>query len=194
MSYPKTIAVDFDGTLCEDAYPNIGPPRLAVIRNAIEEKRKGTALILWTCRTGEYLKRALDWCASYGLIFDEINANITERVAAFGADPRKVSADAYWDDRATASVGKKTDFVMEYGGFVRRKGSESLELMFKTEISANLAAVRAREAAIRLNETRNRIYDTSKIYVLERRIVREFGEWEQAEVDEELLEKLKGEK
>ena len=35
-----------------------------------------------------------------GLYFDAVNANLPERIAYFGGDCRKISADEYWDDRA----------------------------------------------------------------------------------------------
>lgn len=48
----KVIAIDFDGTLCENKYPEIGLPRWGVIFKALSEQENGAALILWTCRTG----------------------------------------------------------------------------------------------------------------------------------------------
>lgn len=51
----KVIALDFDGTLCERAWPGIGAPKWPIIRAALEEQRQGAMLILWTawrkCRT-----------------------------------------------------------------------------------------------------------------------------------------------
>lgn len=55
----KVIAVDFDGTLFENAWPGIGAPRANVIAAALREQQNGAALILWTCRTGEALRAAL---------------------------------------------------------------------------------------------------------------------------------------
>ena len=96
----KAIAIDFDGCLCELAWPEIGAPHMDVIRAAIAEQEKGAALILWTCRAGELLEAAVDWCSSYGLKFDAVNANLPERIAYYQIESRKVSADEYWDDRA----------------------------------------------------------------------------------------------
>lgn len=44
----KVIAIDFDGTLCENKYPEIGLPRWGVIFKALSEQENGAALILWT--------------------------------------------------------------------------------------------------------------------------------------------------
>ena len=66
----KVIALDFDGTLCENAWPGIGDPKWAVIRAAQEEQRQGALLILWTTREGPELEQALAWCEYAGLRLD----------------------------------------------------------------------------------------------------------------------------
>ena len=92
-------AVDFDGTLCVDRYPAIGPPRQTVIDFVKRRRKAGDKLILWTCRCGEYLAAAVVWCAERGLTFDAINDNVNENKAAHNNNPRKVYADYYIDDR-----------------------------------------------------------------------------------------------
>ena len=94
------IAVDFDGTLCESRWPDIGPPNNAVIDYLRKRQENGDQLILWTCREGEMLDRAVMWSMNRGLIFDAVNRNLPERIAEYGTDPRKIGADEYWDDRA----------------------------------------------------------------------------------------------
>lgn len=94
------IAVDFDGTLCENKYPDIGRPNSSVIERLRKRKRSGDALILWTCRTGEKLMEALQFCEEHGIIFDCVNENLPEVIRIFGEDCRKITADEYWDDRA----------------------------------------------------------------------------------------------
>ena len=37
----RTIAVDFDGTLCENRYPKIGEPNTELIRQLNEEQEAG---------------------------------------------------------------------------------------------------------------------------------------------------------
>ena len=96
----KAIAIDFDGCLCENRWPEIGEPHMDVISAAIAERENGAALILWTCRAGERLGEAVAWCAGFGLMFDAVNANLPERIAAYQNDCRKVNADEYWDDAA----------------------------------------------------------------------------------------------
>lgn len=96
----RIIAVDFDGTLCTDCYPEIGEPNLLLIRQLICLRACGKQLILWTCRCGEKLEEAVAWCAGYGLEFDAVNENVKETFARYGTESRKISADIYIDDRA----------------------------------------------------------------------------------------------
>lgn len=105
----KIIAVDFDGTLCENAWPGIGPARAGVIDYVLGEQMTGAKLILWTNRRGERLDEAVKWCAARGIAFDAVNENLAEIIQAFGGDCRKVYADEYLDDKALSpdSVEKR---------------------------------------------------------------------------------------
>ena len=96
----KIIPVDFEGTIVERRYPEIGPPNDEEIRTLIEEQKKGNRLILVTCRMGPLVDAAVDFCKSYGLTFDAVNDNLPDVIAGFGGNPRKVYADEYWEDRA----------------------------------------------------------------------------------------------
>lgn len=105
----KVIAIDFDGTICENKYPEIGLPRWNVIFKALSEQENGAALILWTCRTGKELNDAVEACAKWGLTFDAVNKNLPSWVDTWNNDPRKVGATEYWDDRAKSTIDA-TDF------------------------------------------------------------------------------------
>ncbi|MDO4187423.1 MAG: hypothetical protein Q4D29_00400 [Lachnospiraceae bacterium] len=94
------IAVDFDGTLCEECWPEIGNPNLKLIGELIYRRSLGDKLILWTCRVGLPLVQAVKWCKSYGLEFDAVNENVPEVIEKYGSESRKISADIYIDDRA----------------------------------------------------------------------------------------------
>ena len=93
------ICIDYDGTLCVDKYPDIGEPNLKVIDWVKSQRRVGAKLILWTCREGLYLKRAVDWCAKMGIEFDAVNENIPE-LKYSNSGQHKVIADIYLDDKA----------------------------------------------------------------------------------------------
>ena len=93
-------AVDFDGTLCEDSWPDIGKPNCILIPALLELKANGDKLILWTCRTGDLLVKAVAWCKKQGLEFDAINENLPEMIGQVGSESRKVFADIYIDDKS----------------------------------------------------------------------------------------------
>lgn len=44
----QVIAVDFDGTLCKQAWPEIGEENYKLILHLRKRKAEGTRLILWT--------------------------------------------------------------------------------------------------------------------------------------------------
>ena len=99
------IAVDFDGTLTEFGFPDVGKRRDDVIAALLQRKKQlelegytDIVFILWTCREGHYLDAAKEWCA---LNFPEIryyNENpIFEKNT--GVRTRKIYADEYWDDK-----------------------------------------------------------------------------------------------
>jgi hypothetical protein len=96
----RIIAVDFDGTLVYDKFPDIGAPRAEIWDKVKKEQLNGSKIILWTCRNGEALKAAVEFCINRGLHFDAINENLDEIKTLYGGDTRKVFADEYWDDKA----------------------------------------------------------------------------------------------
>ena len=96
----QIIAVDFDGTLCYSEWPALGEPNTELIEYLKRWKRGGNKLILWTCRAGEALERAVLWCTQQELEFDAINDNLPEIVEKYGNNSRKITCDYYIDDRA----------------------------------------------------------------------------------------------
>ena len=97
---PETFAVDFDGTLCENEWPDIGKPRHDIINWIKELQSRGHKLILWTCREDMLLVDALVWCADFGIFFDAVNDNLEEHKREFGGNSRKILADYYIDDKS----------------------------------------------------------------------------------------------
>lgn len=101
MKKRKIIACDFDGTIATDEYPCSGKPIWRTINYLKAEKEKGAILILWTCRVGDYLHEAVEFCKIVGLDFDYINENCKENITMFnGGYTRKIYADEYIDDKA----------------------------------------------------------------------------------------------
>ena len=118
----KIIAVDFDGTLCENDWPNIGAPKQDVIDYVLEQQRNGAKLILWTNRCDEALAQAVEWCYERGLVFDALNDNLPEMIKAFDNNCRKVYADVYIDDKAI-KVSEIENYMFHRGrnGISRQK-------------------------------------------------------------------------
>ncbi len=102
----RIIAIDFDGTLCTNSYPDIGAPKARTIEHALAAQASGASLVLWTCREGPLLDAALRACESWGLRFDAVNANPKELIDHWGTDPRKLGATEFWDDKAVPLVAE----------------------------------------------------------------------------------------
>lgn len=100
------IAVDFDGTLVETVeYPNIVKLRFNMFDKCIELIKKGYCLVLWTCRCGEDLEKALKTCVALGLNFEWVNENPDWAIKQWGNDCRKIGATYYIDDK-NLSIGE----------------------------------------------------------------------------------------
>jgi hypothetical protein len=99
MDY-KILAIDFDGTISLGNWPEVGPANDRLISYLLDRKRYGDKLILWTCRAGEALVAAIDFCAQHGLHFDAVNDNLPEIVERYGSNSRKITCDYYIDDRS----------------------------------------------------------------------------------------------
>ncbi|HEY5555872.1 phage portal protein [Acetobacterium sp.] len=96
----KVYAVDFDGTLCENYYPQIGFAKEDVIKHILQLQDDGNKIVLWTCRSDDLLDEAVTWCEEQGIVFDSVNENLQEIIDKYGSDTRKITADVYIDDRA----------------------------------------------------------------------------------------------
>lgn len=93
-----TIAVDFDGTIVEHAYPKIGREMLFAFDTLKALKKKGHKLILWTFRAGSTLDEAVAFCKENGVEFYAVNKSYPEET--MGPEiSRKINADIFIDDR-----------------------------------------------------------------------------------------------
>lgn len=93
-----TLAIDFDGTIVEDAYPKIGKPNAFALETLKKLQQNGHRLILWTYRHGKTLDEAVAFCKKNGLEFYAVNCSLPNEVF----DPkksRKINADLFIDDR-----------------------------------------------------------------------------------------------
>jgi hydroxymethylpyrimidine pyrophosphatase-like HAD family hydrolase len=97
------IAVDFDGTIVEHRYPDIGKEIPDAFRVLKKLKSEGHILILWTYRSGDELKRAVKYCKRNGLEFYAINNNSSDEEFDLTYS-RKIYADLYIDDRNLSGI------------------------------------------------------------------------------------------
>lgn len=92
------IAVDFDGTIVDDAYPGIGNAKIFAFETLKELKKDGHRLILWTYRCGTKLEEAVEFCKKNGIEFYAVNKSYPEENFE-GKVSRKINADIFIDDR-----------------------------------------------------------------------------------------------
>lgn len=107
IKFYKTIAVDFDGTLCENNFPDVGAPKPLVIEYIKRQQADGAHIILYTCRENgtrrALLDEAVQFCSEQGIELYAINENPDSTFPeeyGTGLDGRKVYADIYIDDKA----------------------------------------------------------------------------------------------
>ena len=92
------LAIDFDGTIVEDAYPGIGKPKLFAFETLKRLQKDGHRLILWTYRDGKRLEDAVEFCKTHDIEFYAVNQSFPEEQY----DPKKsrrIHADYFIDDR-----------------------------------------------------------------------------------------------
>jgi hypothetical protein len=92
------IAVDFDGTIVEHQYPEIGKEKLFAFQTLKELEKRGARLILWSFRIGTELDAAVEFCRKNGIEFYAVNKNYPEEVMDESIS-RKIDADIYIDDK-----------------------------------------------------------------------------------------------
>ena len=121
------IAVDFDGTIVENKYPEVGKEIIFAIETLKQLQRKGHQLILWTYRTGKELDEAVEFCRKQGLEFYAVNKNYPEEVfdETFS---RKINADLYIDDR---NLGGFPGWSVVYEMITSGKALDSISVVEK---------------------------------------------------------------
>jgi len=96
------VAVDFDGTLVENRFPEIGP----LFPDAAEAlrffRKEGIKIIIWTCNANT--DRIRDFLIKNDVPFDWINENDPTLSKRYRNDSRKVGADMYIDDRQVGGL------------------------------------------------------------------------------------------
>lgn len=113
------IAIDFDGTVVEHKYPEIGEERpfaTETLKMLIKDHHK---LILWSVREGKLLQDAVDWCRERGVEFYAVNKDFPEEKVEYNDNfSRKIKADLFIDDR---NIGGLPDWGQIYQMIKERK-------------------------------------------------------------------------
>ena len=119
-----TIAVDFDGTIVEHRYPEIGqeiPFAIETLKMLIKDHHR---LILWSVREGRLLDEAVNWCRERGVEFYAVNCDYPEETIEGNQHfSRKLKVDLWIDDR---NVGGLPDWGTIYRMVSHRKTWEDI--------------------------------------------------------------------
>ncbi|AZI68020.1 hypothetical protein EIB71_10230 [Kaistella daneshvariae] len=99
MTNSKKLAIDFDGTIVDDAYPGIGKPKIFAFETLKKLQSDGHRLILWTFRHGKTLDEAVEFCKKNGVEFYAVNSSFEGEIFNHSQASRKIDADLFIDDR-----------------------------------------------------------------------------------------------
>jgi galactitol-specific phosphotransferase system IIB component len=105
----KYIAIDFDGTIATDSYPELGtllPKADFVLRKICIY---GGKIAIWTCRSGPDENKVKKFLADNNIPYDHFNEPFPEIEALYANDlgitSRKVCADLYIDNKDIHCIG-----------------------------------------------------------------------------------------
>lgn len=125
------IAIDFDGTLVEHRYPEIGreiPFAFETLRRLQQDRHR---LILWTVREGRLLDEALAFCRERGIEFYAVNRDYPEEEKGANRHySRKLKADLFIDDR---NLGGLPDWGTIYEMVTQKLSYEDLMRKYEEE-------------------------------------------------------------
>ena len=125
------IAIDFDGTLVEHKYPEIGkeiPFAFETLRRLQQDRHR---LILWTVREGRLLDEALAFCRERGIEFYAVNRDYPEEEKGANRHySRKLKADLFIDDR---NLGGLPDWGTIYEMVTQKLSYEDLMRKYEEE-------------------------------------------------------------
>ena len=99
-----TIAIDFDGTIVEHRYPEIGPEipfAIDTLKMLINDRHR---LILWSVRVGVLLEEAVEYCRKRGVEFYAVNKDYPEEKTTDRNFSRKLKVDMFIDDRNLGGI------------------------------------------------------------------------------------------
>jgi len=114
------FAVDFDGTIVTQAWPDIGEERKYAIFVMKKLQESGHKIIIWTGRNGKQLSDIMNWFLSKKFFPDAVNANLFFNS---GCNNPKIHADVYIEDK---SFPPFTNWVHIYNVFIKNRPIDEL--------------------------------------------------------------------
>lgn len=94
------IGVDFDGTVVQHKYPEIGEPLEGAIECLEKLQKAGHRLILYTMRSGERLCQAVEYLEENGIELYAVNENPSQK---YWTESPKIFCNLYIDDAAAGA-------------------------------------------------------------------------------------------
>jgi hypothetical protein len=95
--HPFIVGVDFDGTIVEHRYPEIGKPVFGAIKALKRLRKAGVHIILWTMRSGRELEEAVAYMERAKIPLYGVNCNPDQ--SSWTTSP-KAYCNIYIDDAA----------------------------------------------------------------------------------------------
>lgn len=91
------VAIDFDKTIADNTWPELGVPFEGVRQALLELVKNDCYIIIWTCRTTR--NEIATWMVENRLPYHAINEQHPHLNKCYGNDTRKIAADIYIDDK-----------------------------------------------------------------------------------------------
>lgn len=124
----RVIAIDFDGVIVDDCYPEIGGLKEDA-SHSLNLLSKHFTIIVWTCRSGLDLEAVRRFLDEHKLPYDYLNENTRENKRLYANDSRKVFADLYVDDRVPGGFpGWKKTIELIYSDLRNEQTTEHYRL------------------------------------------------------------------
>lgn len=131
------ISVDCDGKIWKQNYPDLGEllPGAKNVINYLYDR--GHTIVINTCRANHFAENAKAYLINNGIKFNFFNENDPKLISKYGTDTRKVSADAYLDDRSLDElIAKKMLGTKEYEEEIWQQHLEQFQFIERPVIIA----------------------------------------------------------
>lgn len=130
------LGIDFDGTIVEEGFPNIGAIRPKTVELMKKAYELGHLVIVWTARSVQYEQDCINFLNENNIPYHYINCNPEDPYAIRGEQGRKIFCHYYLDDRAV-----HVDDIDEIFAAVEGKHYEKYPCKAKVRQSFNVGQV-----------------------------------------------------